>query len=90
MSGRSNSRRMSTDSDSELEHESLDLPKYKNRAKKADVVDALQCAVRLFHDLHKDGFVTLLHQDLMGYCYYVLLLLVGYGRTVSEVSFAYH
>ncbi len=38
VSGRSNSRRMSTDSDSE--HESLDLPKYKDRAKKADVVDA--------------------------------------------------
>jgi hypothetical protein len=79
-SGRSNPTKMSTDSDVESDYEpidSQDLPKFKDRVKKADVLDSLQCAVRLFHDLHKDSFVKQLQQNMMGYCDYISAFIGG-------------
>ncbi len=56
-----------------------------------DVLEALLCAVRLFHYLHKDGFVMPLQQDLMGYCYYVSAFIGGVWlnrvRTLTNKEF---
>ena len=72
-----------TESDGEIDDEPSDsgnrlvLPRYKDRAQKADVVDSLRCAVRLFHDLHKDVFVKPLQEEMMDYCDYISAFIGG-------------
>ncbi len=80
---------MSTDSDSDGDSDAL--PTYSNRAKKADVTEALLCAIVLFHNLHTKSFVLPLKHDVSAYCDYAPAFIGGVWlnsvRTLIEEDF---